>query len=115
MSMKDIFLYKKCLQHFILPTTGDMAYWSLQRITTHRRRQENNQRAFLLPREPERWDSHAVEATSYALLVFLMREGVTTNTESIMRWLNAVRDWDFAFVSTAVSFDKFVSYCSLLV
>ncbi|KAK3859992.1 hypothetical protein Pcinc_033930 [Petrolisthes cinctipes] len=82
---------------------GDMAYWSLQPITTHRRRQENNQRAFLLPRDPEKWDAHAVETTSYGLLVFLMRKGVTTNTESIMRWLNAIRDWDFAFVSTADS------------
>nr|XP_045598849.1 CD109 antigen-like [Procambarus clarkii] len=81
--------------------TGDMTYWARSPITTHLRRQENNQRAFLLPREPELWDSHAVETTSYALLVFLVREGVTTITsEKIMRWLNAVRDWDCAFIST---------------
>ncbi|XP_063851279.1 CD109 antigen-like [Scylla paramamosain] len=80
---------------------GDMAYWSKVRITTHLRRQENSQRAFLLPREPEQWDSHAVEASSYGLLVLLTREGVTTNSEQVMRWLNAVRDWDFAFVSTS--------------
>lgn len=80
-----------------------MAYWSRARVTTHLRRQENSQRAFLLPREPEQWDAHAVEATSYGLLVLLTREGVTTNAEQVMRWLNAVRDWDFAFVSTAVS------------
>lgn len=80
-----------------------MTYWSRMPITTHSRRQENNQRAFLLPREPEQWDSHAVETTGYALLVLLTKEGVTANTEQIMRWLNAVRDWDCAFISTVVS------------
>ncbi|XP_071531816.1 CD109 antigen-like [Panulirus ornatus] len=81
-------------------TDGDMTYWSRMPITTHSRRQENNQKAFLLPREPEQWDSHAVETTGYALLVLLTKEGVTANTEQIMRWLNAVRDWDCAFMST---------------
>nr|XP_045599597.1 CD109 antigen-like [Procambarus clarkii] len=80
--------------------SGDMTYWSRTPMTTHLKLQENSQRAFLLPREPEEWDSHAVETTSYALLVFLTRDGVTVTTERIMRWLNAVRDWDCAFIST---------------
>lgn len=82
---------------------GDMAYWSRTPIVTHDRRQENSQKAFLLPREFEQWDSHAVEATSYALLFYLRREGITNNTERIMRWLNAIRNWDSAFVSTSDS------------
>ncbi|XP_069960338.1 CD109 antigen-like [Cherax quadricarinatus] len=79
---------------------GDMTYWSRTPIKTHLRRQENNQRGFLLPREPEQWDAHAVETTSYALLVFLVKDGITFETEKIMRWLNAIRDWDCAFIST---------------
>lgn len=80
-----------------------MIYWSRTRMKAHTRRQETSQRAFLLPRELQEWDSHAVESTSYALLVLLAREGVTSTTERIMRWLNAVRDWDRAFMSTVVS------------
>ncbi|XP_042213944.1 CD109 antigen-like isoform X2 [Homarus americanus] len=79
---------------------GDMTYWSRTPITIHRRQEENNQKSFLLPRELEQWDSHAIETTSYALLVFLIKEGVTIHTEQIMRWLNSVRDWDCAFMST---------------
>ncbi|KAK7017963.1 hypothetical protein SK128_001869 [Halocaridina rubra] len=82
---------------------GDMTYWSRNAMTVHKRRHENNQKAFLLPREPEQWDAHAVEATGYALLVFLIREGITDHTEKIMRWLNAIRDWDAAFISTSDS------------
>ncbi|XP_066953727.1 LOW QUALITY PROTEIN: CD109 antigen-like [Macrobrachium rosenbergii] len=82
---------------------GDMSYWSLLPINVHGRRRENNQRAFLLPKEPEQYDAHAVETTSYALLFFLKREGITENTERIMRWLNAVRDWESAFISTSDS------------
>ncbi|XP_069979705.1 CD109 antigen [Penaeus vannamei] len=81
-------------------TDGGMSYWSRTRMKAHTRRQETSQRAFLLPRELQEWDSHAVESTSYALLVLLAREGVTSTTERIMRWLNAVRDWDRAFMST---------------
>ncbi|CAL4126204.1 unnamed protein product, partial [Meganyctiphanes norvegica] len=81
--------------------SNGMKYWSREKIITHEKKMENNQRAMFKPREPQNWDAHAVEATSYALLVFLMVEGITPYTESIMSWLNAVRDWNSAFISTA--------------
>ncbi|XP_064122031.1 thioester-containing protein 1 allele S1-like [Macrobrachium nipponense] len=80
--------------------TGSMTHWSRAAIASNQRLRENSQRTFLLPKEPQEWDSYAVEATSYALLVFLKREGVTAKTESIMEWLVSVRNWDHAYSST---------------
>lgn len=46
----------------------------------------------------------AVEATSYALLVYLIRDGVTPIPESIVAWLNTMRLTDGGFISSIVSF-----------
>ncbi|XP_068239791.1 CD109 antigen-like [Palaemon carinicauda] len=80
--------------------TGSMTHWSRTAIASNERQRENSQRTFLLPKEPQEWDSYAVEATSYALLVFLKREGVTARAESIMEWLVSVRNWDHGYSST---------------
>ncbi|XP_076069453.1 CD109 antigen-like [Oratosquilla oratoria] len=80
-----------------------MYYWSPVEIAANRRKYENNQRNFILPKEPQEWDSMAVEATSYALLVFLVRDGVTLENERIVTWLQSVRDWNLAFTSPADS------------
>ncbi|XP_076069383.1 CD109 antigen-like [Oratosquilla oratoria] len=80
-----------------------MYYWSPGEISVNDRRYENSQRNFILPKEPQEWDSMAVEATSYALLVFLVRDGVTLENERIVMWLQSVRDWNFAFCSPADS------------
>jgi hypothetical protein len=44
-----------------------------------------------------------VEATSYALMVYLMREGITIIPEKIVQWLTSVRMGSSAFISTMVS------------
>ncbi|KAK7083283.1 hypothetical protein SK128_009994 [Halocaridina rubra] len=80
--------------------SGKLMHWSRSPINSNVRLRENNQRTFLLPKEPQEWDSYAVEATSYALLVFLTQEGVTQRAESITEWLVSVRNWDFAYSST---------------
>ncbi|XP_042874715.1 CD109 antigen-like [Penaeus japonicus] len=75
-------------------------HWSKKAIESNVRRAEDSQHSFLLPKEPQEWDSYAVEATSYALMVFLMREGITGRQEAIVEWLTSVRDWNRAFSSS---------------
>ncbi|KAG7167134.1 CD109 antigen-like 1 [Homarus americanus] len=102
----------KMLEAYARNQDGRM-YWSRAPIVTNARLAENNQRAFLLPKEPQEWDAYAVEATSYALLVFLIQEGVTPRTESIMRWLNSVREHTHAFaasVDTVVAMRALAEY-----
>lgn len=91
----------------------DRMHWSRKEITSNVRLSEDSQRNYLLPKEPQEWDSSAVEATSYALLVFLIREGVTARVEAIMNWLTSVRDWTFAFsgtVDTVVAMSALAEY-----
>ena len=53
---------------FFLNSDG-LVYWSREEIETNARVYENNQRNLLQPKFESKWDAHAVEATSYALLV----------------------------------------------
>ncbi|ROT84000.1 hypothetical protein C7M84_022789 [Penaeus vannamei] len=88
-------------------------HWSKKAIESNVRRAEDSQHSFLLPKEPQEWDSYAVEATSYALMVFLMREGVTERQEAIVEWLTSVRDWNRAFsssVDTVVALRSLAEY-----
>ncbi|KAK3858623.1 hypothetical protein Pcinc_035182 [Petrolisthes cinctipes] len=77
-----------------------LIYWSRESIKTNTRVYENNQRNLLQPKFEEKWDSHAVEATSYALLVYLIRNGIDIDQERIVKWLNAMRMHDGGFIST---------------
>ncbi|XP_069938701.1 CD109 antigen [Cherax quadricarinatus] len=77
-----------------------LIYWSRAPIKTNTRVYENNQRNLLQPKYEQEWDSHAVEATSYALLVYLIRDGVNIIQERIVEWLNAMRMHDGGFIST---------------
>ncbi|KAK8389963.1 hypothetical protein O3P69_012881 [Scylla paramamosain] len=77
-----------------------LIYWSRERIEANQRVYENNQRNLLQPKFEQKWDSHAVEATSYALLVYLIRDGVDMDQERIVEWLNAMRMHDGGFIST---------------
>jgi hypothetical protein len=77
-------------------------YWSPQPVVTNGITYENN-RPFLEAKNNEFWDSIAVEATSYALLVYLIRDGVTMIPDRAMSWLNTMRLTDGAFISTVVS------------
>lgn len=63
---------------------------------------ENN-RPFLEPKNNEFWDSVAVEGTSYALLVYLIRDGISPIPDRVVAWLNTMRLTDGVFISTVVS------------
>jgi hypothetical protein len=65
-----------------------------------------NQRPFICPRDYETDVSVAVEATSYALMVYLMRDGVTNIPENTVKWLTSVRMGSSAFISTTVSTEE---------
>ncbi|KAK7085756.1 hypothetical protein SK128_008452, partial [Halocaridina rubra] len=77
-----------------------LVYWSRESVETNKRVYENNQRNLLQPKFEQKWDSHAVEATSYGLLVYLVRNGVDIIQERIVEWLNAMRMHDGGFIST---------------
>ncbi|MCL4126393.1 UNVERIFIED_CONTAM: hypothetical protein GTU68_060202 [Idotea baltica] len=91
----DVFFFK----YVPLPADG-LIYWSRKQISTNKRVRENNQRSLLQPKFEQEFDAHAVEATSYALLVYLIREGVTIDQNRIVDWLNAMRMHDGGFIST---------------
>lgn len=79
-----------------------LEYWSRDEIPGNPIKLEN-QRPFIGPKRYHEHDSLAVEATSWALLVFLLRDGITDKVERIVQWLNSVRMTSSGFVSTFVS------------
>ena len=83
--------------------TDGLIYWSREPVQPNKRIHENNQRNLLQPKFEEEWDSHAVEATAYALLVYLIRDGIDMHQERIVKWLNGMRMHDAGFISTVVS------------
>ena len=88
--------------HSLSPPPDGLIYWSRDKVEANRRVYENNQRNLLQPKFEQKWDSHSVEATSYALLVYLIRDGVDMDQERIVEWLNAMRMHDGGFISTVV-------------
>jgi hypothetical protein len=85
--------------------TDGLPYWSRVPVPANKIRYEN-QRPFICPQEYQTGASVAVEATSYALMVNLMRDGVTVFSEKIVQWLTSVRMGSSAFISTMVSTDE---------
>uniref|UniRef100_T1IN02 CD109 antigen n=1 Tax=Strigamia maritima TaxID=126957 RepID=T1IN02_STRMM len=76
-----------------------MVYWSREEaplvgIITE------NQRPYIQPRLPQKFDAMNVEATSYALLVYVLKGGIGMIQEEIVRWLNTMRMSDGGFIST---------------
>ncbi|KAI5704478.1 hypothetical protein M8J75_005777 [Diaphorina citri] len=69
-----------------------------------------NQRPFIKARLYHANDSRAVETTAWALMVVLMREGVTETSEKMVQWLTTMRMHQRAFVS---SFDSMVALQAL--
>jgi hypothetical protein len=78
-----------------------MVYWSREPVPSNQILYEN-QRPFLQPRLPMHQDAAAVEATSYALLVYLARDGIGDLQERVVSWLNTMRMVDGGFVSIYV-------------
>src|SRR2546423_1879659 len=68
---------------------AEFIYFSPGPVPTNAITYENN-RPFLEPKNNEFWDSVAVEASSYALLVYLIREGISPISDRIVSWLNTM-------------------------
>ncbi|KAG1649942.1 CD109 antigen [Nymphon striatum] len=57
-----------------------------------------NQRPYIVPRKKSRYDSRNVEATAYALLTYIRKEGLVQ--DRIVEWLLKVKYSDVGFCST---------------
>jgi len=79
----------------------DLEYWGKERVPTPDYKLENN-KPFLLPRLPHKYDSSNIETTSYALMIYVARQEVVL-MQRIVRWLNSQRLYDGGWASTQVS------------
>ncbi|RWS10332.1 CD109 antigen-like protein, partial [Dinothrombium tinctorium] len=82
---------------YIKKTVEGMIYWSPKKLKGQNIKYEN-QRAFVDPRLPERYDSEAIEATAYALMVYIRFGGLIQ--DRIVKWLNFMRQHHEGFTST---------------
>jgi CD109 antigen len=78
---------------------GGLAYWGREKVPVPDFKLENN-KPFLLPRLPHKYDSENIEATAYALLVYVARQELMV--DPIVRWLNTQRLYDGGWASTQV-------------
>ncbi|XP_020296653.1 CD109 antigen [Pseudomyrmex gracilis] len=78
---------------------GEFAYWGREYVPPPPQKYEN-QRPFLLPRLPYKYDSENIETTAYALLVHVIRQEKAELLEPIVKWLNAQRLTDGGWAST---------------
>ncbi|XP_066601822.1 CD109 antigen [Prorops nasuta] len=76
---------------------GGLTYWGREAIPPPPYKLEN-QKPFLLPRLPYKYDSENIETTAYALLVHVARQ--ETMIEPIVKWLNSQRLTDGGWAST---------------
>ncbi|XP_026743707.1 CD109 antigen [Trichoplusia ni] len=75
---------------------GGLSYWGREPVPQPPYKMEN-QKPFLLPRLPYRYDSNNIAATAYALLACMDHQD---NNEAIVMWLNAQRLKDGGWAST---------------
>ena len=80
-----------------------MYYWAREPVPTLAVTRDVNQRPYLQGKSEQVWDAQSVEATSYALLVHLLRDGVGIDQEKMVLWLNSMRQSGAGFISTVVS------------
>ncbi|XP_031826835.1 macroglobulin complement-related [Nomia melanderi] len=76
---------------------GGLTYWGREQVPLPPYKLEN-QKPFLLPRLPYKYDSENIETTAYALLVHVARQ--ETMIEPIVKWLNSQRLTDGGWAST---------------
>jgi hypothetical protein len=74
-----------------------MRYWGKDPIPPPKTQIENN-RPFLLPRLPNKYDSSNIETTAYGLLVHIAKQAVIQ--KEIVEWLNNQRLYDAGWAST---------------
>lgn len=74
-------------------------YWGREPVPPPPYKMEN-QKPFLLPRLPYKYDSNNIATTAYALLACMDHQD---NNEPIVMWLNAQRLQDGGWASTQVT------------
>lgn len=87
-----------------------LVYWSPEPVSSAEIMYQN-QRPFILPRLPSKYDALAVEATAYALLVYIQYGGIVQ--DHIVKWLNTMRTTDDAFIAsqdTIVAMQALIEY-----
>ncbi|KAK4320554.1 hypothetical protein Pmani_008591 [Petrolisthes manimaculis] len=92
---------------------GSTIYWSREELGFNQVVFENSQKPFTQPKSDQKWDAHAVEASAYALMVYLVREGVGVIQENIVRFLAVMREQDGGLISTQdtiVALEALVEY-----
>lgn len=83
---------------YVMLLPGGLVYWGKERVPAPPTKMEN-QKPFLLPRLPYKYDSNNIAATAYALLTCMDHQD---NNEPIVMWLNAQRLHDGGWASTQV-------------
>lgn len=76
---------------------GGLMYWGKEHVPPPPFKMEN-QKPFLLPRLPYKYDASNIETTAYALLVYVSKQELMI--ENIVKWLNAQRLTDGGWAST---------------
>ncbi|KAJ8926001.1 hypothetical protein NQ315_009856 [Exocentrus adspersus] len=76
---------------------GGLLYWGRQHVPQPPTKLENHI-PFSLPRLPYEYDAENIEATAYALMVYVARQEIYV--ENIVRWLNTQRLTDGGWAST---------------
>lgn len=92
---------------------GGLMYWGRESVPQPPSKIEN-QRPFLLPRLPYKYDSENIETTAYGLLVYVARQEVFV--DYIVRWLNTQRLTDYGWASssdTAHALKALIEYTSV--
>lgn len=77
---------------------GEYKYWGREAVPQPPTKIEN-QKPFLLPRLPYKYDSENIETTAYALLLYTAKQQIFF-IQPIVRWLNSQRLTDGGWAST---------------
>lgn len=94
------------IQYFV----GGLMYWGKEFVPLPPTKMEN-QKPFLLPRLPYKYDSINIETTAYALLVYVARK--EPFVDDIVKWLNSQRLTDGGWASTqdtAIAMKALIEY-----
>ncbi|VVC38101.1 Hypothetical protein CINCED_3A025405 [Cinara cedri] len=89
---------------------GGLMYWGKEFVPMPPTKMEN-QKPFLLPRLPYKFDSINIETTAYALLVYVARK--EPFVDDVVKWLNSQRLTDGGWASTqdtAIAMKALIEY-----
>ncbi|KAF4531995.1 hypothetical protein B566_EDAN006540 [Ephemera danica] len=78
---------------------GGYRYWGREPVPLPPSKIEN-QKPFLLPRLPYKYDSENIEATAWALMSYTARQELMFIIDPIVKWLNSQRLYDGGWAST---------------